>query len=68
MAKRTRRIKVKRGQMGLYEENLFGVKAGFYGRTRSRHGKKKRTTFNQLVYDPIAKQAKTVRRFITTWK
>jgi len=77
MAKRKRAVRVtheiRRGKRrsshrSSPDEGLFGVKKQQFGRTRSPHGKKKKITFNKLVFDPIAKQAVTVRRFITKWK
>ena len=49
------------------DEGLFGVKKQQFGRTRSPHGKKLRTTFNKLVFDPQKGEAVTVRRYVTRY-
>ena len=49
------------------DEGLFGIKAGRFGRTRSAHGKKQRTTFNKLVFDARKGEAVTVRRYVTRY-
>lgn len=51
----------------LVGESLFAVKAGRFGRTRTPHGKKLKVQFNKLVYDPVKRDAVTVRRFVTRY-
>lgn len=50
------------------EGGLFGVKKGQFGRTHSPHGRKSRTQFHKLVFDPGTGRARTARRFTTLWK